>query len=196
MITIVDYKAGNLASVRKAFTHLGAVTKITGDPDVVARASKLVLPGVGNFSATAILGQSGVRDAIAAAIARGIPFLGICVGMQWLLEGSEEAPGIGGLGVFHGRCERFPAAVKAPHVGWNTVRRCAESRLLKGIDDGFFVYYTHSYRAPASEGTVGCTEYGGEFAGVMERDNVFGVQFHPEKSGQAGLRLLGNFLRC
>ncbi len=196
MITIIDYKAGNVASVRKAFTYLGCVTEVTSDADVVARAARVVLPGVGNFSATSALAESGVREAVEQAIERGTPFLGICVGMQWLLEGSEEAPGVSGLGAFAGRCEHFPAAVKAPHVGWNTVERRGESRLLHGMDSEFFVYYTHSYRAPAREETVGCTEYGGEFAAVVERENVFGVQFHPEKSGAAGLKLLGNFLRC
>ncbi len=196
MITIIDYKAGNVASVRKAFTYLGCVTEVTSDADVVARAARVVLPGVGNFSATSALAESGVREAVEQAIERGTPFLGICVGMQWLLEGSEEAPGVSGLGAFEGRCEHFPAAVKAPHVGWNTVARRGESRLLHGMDSEFFVYYTHSYRAPAREETVGCTEYGGKFAAVVERENVFGVQFHPEKSGAAGLKLLGNFLRC
>jgi glutamine amidotransferase len=196
VITIIDYKAGNLASVRKAFMHLGCVTEITSDPEVVARASRLVLPGVGNFSATSVLAESGVRGAIEQAIARGVPFLGICVGMQWLFEGSEEAPDTAGLACFSGACARFPSTVKAPHVGWNTVSHDAASRLLRGAEPEFFVYYTHSYRAPAGDGTVGCTNYGGEFAAVVERDNVFGVQFHPEKSGAAGLRLLGNFVQC
>jgi glutamine amidotransferase len=196
VITIIDYKAGNLASVQKAFTHLGCVTEITSDPEVVARASRLVLPGVGNFSATSVLAESGMRDGIEQAIARGVPFLGICVGMQWLFEGSQEAPTVPGLGAFRGACARFPETVKAPHVGWNTVRRNATSHLLRGAEPEFFVYYTHSYRAPAGEGTAGCTDYGGEFAAVVERDNVFGVQFHPEKSGDAGLRLLENFVQC
>jgi glutamine amidotransferase len=196
VITIVDYKAGNLASVQKAFVHLGCVTEITSDPDVVARASRLVLPGVGNFSATLALADSGVRQAIIEAISRGTPFLGICVGMQWLFAGSEEAPEVPGLGAFRGTCTRFPASVKAPHVGWNTVRPAADSRLLRDLEQKFFVYYTHSYRASAGDGAVGCTEYGGEFAAVIERDNIFGVQFHPEKSGAAGLQLLRNFLRC
>ncbi len=196
MITIVDYKAGNLASVKKAFVHLGCVTEITSDPDVVASAKKLVLPGVGHFSATAALQTSGVSEAIRQAIARGVPFLGICVGMQWLFEGSEEAPEAAGLGLFPGRCNRFPATVKVPHVGWNTVKRTTETQLLRGLEPEFFVYYTHSYRAPAGDGTVGCTQYGGAFSAVVERENVFGVQFHPEKSGEIGLRLLRNFVQC
>ncbi len=194
MITIIDYKAGNLASVVKAFKYLGAVTEVTGDPDVVASASKLVLPGVGHFGATAILESSGLRQAVEQSIARDVPFLGICVGMQWLFEGSDEAPETRGLGVFRGKCQRFPATVKVPHVGWNQVRSGNSSKLLAGLDNDFFVYYTHSYRAPSGDGTVACTEYGGAFAAVVERNNVFGVQFHPEKSGAAGLQLLENFV--
>src|ERR1043165_10088257 len=195
VITIVDYKAGNLASVQKAFVHLGCETEIISDPDRVARATKLVLPGVGHFSATATLRTSGVSDAIRQAIGRGVPFLGICVGMQWLFEGSEEAPDVAGLGLFSGHCSRFPAGVKAPHVGWNTVKNSSESQLFRGLQPDFFVYYTHSYRAPASDGTVGCTQYGGAFSAAVERENVFGVQFHPEKSGEVGLQLLRNFVQ-
>ncbi len=196
MITIVDYNAGNLASVQKAFAYLGAVTQVTSDLDVVVRASRLVLPGVGNFGTTCSLERNGVRAAIEHALARGVPFLGICVGMQWLFQGSEEAPGVPGLAAFPGRCARFPAGVKAPHVGWNIVRHDGSSRLLRGLDPQFFVYYTHSYRAPAVGEAVGLTEYGGDFAGAVERRNIFGVQFHPEKSGAAGLQVLRNFLQC
>jgi imidazole glycerol-phosphate synthase subunit HisH len=196
VITIVDYKAGNLASVRKAFVHLGCETEVTSDPEAVSHAEKLVLPGVGNFSATAVLEVTGLRGAVERAIARGVPFLGICVGMQWLFEGSQEAPAVPGLGAFSGTCARFPGTVKAPHVGWNTVRQAGDSRLLRGLEPEFFVYYTHSYRAPAGEGTVGGTDYGGNFSAVVERGNIFGVQFHPEKSGAAGLRLLENFVQC
>ena len=194
MITIIDYRAGNLASVRKAFTYLGCVTQITSDPDIVARAERLVLPGVGNFRATAHLEADGMRAAIAEAVRRGIPFLGICLGMQWLFEGSEEAPDVPGLGAFAGRCAKFPAGVKAPHVGWNEVRPCAPSRLFSR--HSAFVYYTHSYRAPVGPGTVACTDYGGAFTAAVERGNIFGVQFHPEKSDVAGLALLRNFLEA
>jgi glutamine amidotransferase len=196
VITIIDYKAGNLASVEKAFAHLGCATQITSDPDDVAMASRLVLPGVGHFAATAVLETSGLRKAVELAIGRGVPFLGICVGMQWLFEGSEEAPEVPGLGAFRGACARFPVSVKVPHVGWNQVRGSGASRLLAGLQNDFFVYYTHSYRAPSGEGTVACTDYGGPFAAVVERDNVFGAQFHPEKSGWAGLRLLENFVKA
>ena len=193
MIAIVDYKAGNLASVAKALDHLGFPCQVTSDPGALARAAKIVLPGVGHFAATAELGRSGLGDAIAQAIARGVPFLGICVGMQWMFAGSEEAPDVPGLGLFPGRCARFAAGVKVPHVGWNRIRRTGSSRLLEGIAPDAFVYYTHSYRAPVAGGAVAVTDYGDEFAAVVERDSVFGVQFHPEKSADAGLRLLRNF---
>ena len=194
MIVIVDYKAGNLASVAKAFAHLGEEACVTDGAEVVAAASKIVLPGVGHFAATAALEASGIRQAVSHAIGRGIPFLGICVGMQWLYEGSEEAPDTQGLGIFKGRCGRFGADVKAPHVGWNRLRARGNSRLLRGLSDDAFVYFTHSYRAPITGDTCGITAYGGGFAAVVERDNVFGVQFHPEKSGAAGLALLRNFV--
>lgn len=193
MITLIDYGAGNLASVGKAFAYLGYVTEITSDPDIVARAERLVLPGVGHFRATAALQARGLHDAVATAVARGVPFLGICVGMQWMFAGSDEAPEAPGLATLPGRCSRFPQGLKTPHVGWNTVRRCGDSRLLEGLEEEFFVYYTHSYRADVSGSTVAVTEYGGPFAAVVERGNLLGVQFHPEKSGAAGLRLLANF---
>ncbi len=195
MITIVDYRAGNLASVRKGFAHLGYETEITEDPAVVAKATRVVLPGVGHFSAVAQLERAGLKQAIAEVIARGVPFLGICVGMQWMFEGSTEAPEVAGLGVLPGCCAKFPATVKSPHVGWNSVKAGAPSRQLAGLPAEFFVYYTHSYRAPVTDATVACTEYGGSFAAVVERSNLFGVQGHPEKSSEAGLRMLDNFGR-
>lgn len=196
MIVIVDYKAGNLASVAKAFGALGYATVVTGDPEIIGGASKIVLPGVGHFEATAALERAGMRDAIAQAIGRGVPFLGICVGMQWLYESSAEAPGARGLGAIAGSCAHFPQEVKSPHVGWNTLKTRGGSRLLNGLGGEFFCYYTHSFRAPVTAETTGITSYGGEFAGAVERDNIFGVQFHPEKSGAAGLALLRNFAEC
>ncbi len=193
MITIVDYSAGNLASVRKAFEYLGCETCIAGDPEEVARAQRIVLPGVGHFSSTARLEQRGLKDAIKERIAVGTPFLGICVGMQWLFEGSEEAPGCAGLGVFPGFCERFPEGTKSPHVGWNSIA-VTPARLMRGLGDGAFVYFTHSYRAGIGAATVAVTEYGSPFSAAVERENVFGVQFHPEKSGPLGLALLRNFV--
>ena len=192
MIAIVDYQAGNLASVRKAFDYLGAESAISSDPEVIARASKIVLPGVGNFEATTAL-SGALQEAIVRAIDRQIPLLGICLGMQWMFESSQEAPQLRGLGLFSGECEKFPAVVKSPHVGWNRLRLRRESRLLRGLPRDSFVYFTHSYRAPLVEATVGDCAYGGEFSAVVERARLFGVQFHPEKSGPAGLQILRNF---
>jgi len=192
MIAIVDYGAGNISSVRKALHYLGAVTEVTADPKVIAAAEKLVVPGVGHFSRCECLNQQ-LRGPVLEAIAQGKPFLGICVGMQWLFQGSMESAETSGAGVFSGDCSRFPPSVKSPHVGWNQIEVRGASRLLSGVDNGSFVYYTHSYRAPIVDHTVASTEYGGPFSAAVERDNVFGVQFHPEKSGAIGLWILENF---
>jgi glutamine amidotransferase len=193
-IAIVDYRAGNLTSVKKALDRVGAESLITADPEIVSRAGKIVLPGVGHFSATSHLSDSGLRDAIVNSIQRGVPFLGICVGLQWMMESSEEAPEVPGLGIWPGECVRFPAAVKSPHVGWNQLEfRGTPSRLLRGIPSGSFVYFTHSYRVPLLRNTVAECEYGGTFSAIVEQDHLFGVQFHPEKSGAVGLKLLENF---
>jgi glutamine amidotransferase len=193
-ITVIDYKAGNLTSVMKALDALGCVAEVTADPDVVRRATRVILPGVGHFQATQMLEDTGLAAAVSDSIARGVGFLGICVGLQWLFEGSTEAPASKGLSVFSGQCERFAPGVKVPHVGWNEVRVAQRSRLMRGVEDRAFVYYTHSYRAPVVDGTVAVTEYSGPFSGAVERDNVMGVQFHPEKSGVAGMRVLKNFV--
>jgi len=200
VIAVIDYKAGNLTSVVKALNFLGAETLVTQDPDVVRKATKVVLPGVGHFQATSLLGELGLVEAVRESVAKGAWFLGICVGLQWLFEGSTEAPGVAGLGEFAGRCERFPAQyegmeLKSPHVGWNSLEGVrADSRLLRGVKDGGFVYYTHSWRAPVVEATAAVTVYGGAFTAVVERENVMGVQFHPEKSSAVGLQVLRNFL--
>jgi glutamine amidotransferase len=199
VIAVIDYKAGNLTSVMKALTALGATAQITEDPAAVRAAERVVLPGVGHFRATARLRETGIEDAAREAIAAGVPFLGICVGLQWLFEGSTEADGATGLGAMRGSCTRFPETHKVPHVGWNTLESAPRSRLLAGLAAQPFVYYTHSYRAPVVEETVGVTDYAGAFSGAVERGNLFGVQFHPEKSGDAGLQVLRNFLavtRC
>ncbi|HZR64216.1 MAG TPA: imidazole glycerol phosphate synthase subunit HisH [Terriglobales bacterium] len=194
MIAIVDYKAGNLTSVKKAFDHLGAETQVTSDPATVARAEKIVLPGVGHFAATRALDESGLRDAIIEKIEENVPFLGICVGMQWMLASSEEAPDVQGLALWPGECSRFPAGVKSPHVGWNSLRiRSNGSRLLRGVAPESYVYFTHSYRIPLLAATAAECEYGGGFSAAVEQENLFGVQFHPEKSGAVGLRILENF---
>lgn len=193
MITLVDYHAGNLASVRKAFEHLGCEVRVAEDPEVVRASRYIVVPGVGHFGATLQLQKSGLRQAICQALDREALFLGICVGMQWMFQGSTEAAGVPGLALFPAMIEKFPSDVKSPHVGWNNIEVTPGSRLLKGVPDQSFVYYTHSYRAPVVPGTVARTSYGTDFSGVVERDNVFGVQFHPEKSGAAGLTILKNF---
>jgi glutamine amidotransferase len=193
MIAIVDYGAGNLVSVKKALDWLGAECAITSDPEEVGRAGKIVLPGVGHFASTETLERTGLKQAIADSIGRGIPFLGICVGMQWMFQRSQESPETRGLGVLQGECERFPASVKSPHVGWNQLEVEPSSRMLRGVPSGSFVYFTHSFRAPLNGATVAGCEYGGQFSAAVEHDHLFGVQFHPEKSGEIGLRLLGNF---
>jgi imidazole glycerol-phosphate synthase subunit HisH len=180
--------------VKKAFDHIGAEATVTNDPAVVSQADKVVLPGVGHFAATRVLDQSGLREAVLGAIEGGAPFLGICVGMQWMLTSSEEAPDVHGLALWPGECSRFPSGVKSPHVGWNDLQiRNANSRLLQGVDSGSFVYFTHSYRVPLLKATAAECEYGGGFSAVVEQDNLFGVQFHPEKSGTVGLTILRNF---
>lgn len=193
MIAIVDYGAGNLTSVKKALDYLGFECAITSDPAQVAKAEKVVLPGVGHFGSTGALTRAGLRDSILAGIASGIPFLGICVGMQWMFEGSQESPETPGLGLFQGECERFPSSVKSPHVGWNDLQIDSASRLFRGANPSSYVYFTHSFRVPVHSSTTAYCVYGGKFSAAVERDHLFGVQFHPEKSGEAGLKLLRNF---
>jgi glutamine amidotransferase len=200
VIAVIDYKAGNLTSVVKALNYLGAETLVTQDPEVVRRAEKIVLPGVGHFQSTQLLADLGLTEATRERIAAGVPFLGICVGLQWLYEGSTEAEATDGLCHFSAKCERFPAEfqgaeLKSPHVGWNSLEHIRpDSRLLRGVENGAFVYYTHSWRAPVSADTAATTPYGGDFTAAVERDNVMGVQFHPEKSSAVGLRVLKNFV--
>jgi glutamine amidotransferase len=195
-VTVIDYKAGNLTSVLKALRHLGAEPQVTdGDLALVEAAERIVLPGVGHFQATERLDATGLTAAIRAAIARGVPFLGICVGMQWLYAGSSEAPDQPGLGHFPEQCARFPEGhEKVPHVGWNSLEIRKASRLLAGVEPGEHVYFTHSYKAPLSADTAASAFYIEPFAAAVERGNVMGVQFHPEKSGDTGLKILRNFL--
>ena len=197
-VTVIDYKAGNLTSVLKALRHLGAEPQVTdGDLALVESAQRIVLPGVGHFQATERLDETGLTAAIRAAIARGVPFLGICVGMQWLYAGSTEAPDQPGLGHFPEQCTRFPEGPqKVPHVGWNSLEVRNGSRLLAGVEPGEHVYFTHSYRAPVTADSAAVANYIEPFAAAVERNNVMGVQFHPEKSGETGLKILRNFLAC
>ena len=201
MIAVIDYKAGNLTSVVKALRYLGAgAVTITQDPEVVRSAAKIVLPGVGHFQSTQLLTDLGLTDAVRESVRRGAWFLGICVGLQWLYAGSTEAPETAGLGRLPERCEHFPAVsdgaeLKSPHVGWNSLEDIREdSRLLRGVKEGGFVYYTHAWRAPVTSATAAVTYYGGAFTGVVEQENVMGVQFHPEKSSDVGLQVLKNFV--
>jgi glutamine amidotransferase len=195
-VTVIDYKAGNLTSVLKALCHLGAEVEVTdGDLSMIASAERLVLPGVGHFAATRRLDDAGLTSAIRMAIGRGTPFLGICVGMQWLFAGSTEAPDQPGLAHFCQACSRFPECdQKVPHVGWNSLEVRSGLRLLAGIGTGEYVYFTHSYRAPVTGDTAASAHYIEPFAAAVERGHVMGVQFHPEKSGETGLKILRNFL--
>ena len=202
-VTILDYGAGNLRSVVKAFEHEGASVTLTGDPAVARAAERLVLPGQGHFGQCAgRLEESGLGDAVREVVAAERPFVGICVGMQLLYEGSDEAPEVPGLALLEGRVQRIPTELHLPHVGWNRVeptRRGRADSLLAGIDpDGpTWFYHVHSYavmRPDAPEVLARCT-YGVTFATIVGEGNVRGIQFHPEKSQEAGLRLLGNFLR-
>jgi glutamine amidotransferase len=195
-VTVVDYKAGNLTSVLKSLRHLRADAVVTdSDLSLIERAERIVLPGVGHFAATGRLDSTGMTGAIRDVIARGVPFLGICVGMQWLYAGSTEAPDQRGLGYFRQSCSRFPECnQKVPHVGWNSLEVKGSPRLMAGVKDGEFVYFTHSYRAPVGADTAAVANYIEPFAAAVERGNVMGAQFHPEKSGETGLKILRNFL--
>ncbi len=206
-VTVIDYKAGNLTSVVKALRYLDAEVTVTDRPDDVGAASRVILPGVGHYAATRRLDETGITPALRETIGRGVPFLGICVGMQWLLTGSREAPEQPGLGYFDGWCERFPeGSEKVPHVGWDHIvtRTSSPTRLFAGVEQNEFVYYTHSYFVPTTisyngqaetENPVAAgTHYIKTFAAAVEHENVMGVQFHPEKSSAAGLRILKNFL--
>ncbi len=196
MIAVVDYKAGNLTSVLKSLTAAGASDlRVTEDPAMVVQAEKIILPGVGHFAATAHLRERGLEQAIRERAAEGTPFLGICVGLQWLFTGSTESPETPGFGAFAGECARFDdTRLKCPHVGWNALAIPHETPLTRGLRDGEHVYFTHSYRAPVVGETTATCDYGGAFSAIVERGNIMGAQFHPEKSGAAGLRLLRNFL--
>jgi glutamine amidotransferase len=195
MIAVVDYGAGNLNSVKKAFACLGTDVVVTDQPQTVSAADKIVLPGVGHFSSLQSLDRTGLRQALVQSASAGKPLLGICLGMQWLFDGSEECLEVAGAGIFSGKCQRFPSSVKSPHVGWNSLRIQEGSRLLRGVAQDSFVYYTHSFHAPVLPATSAMSEYGRPFSAAVEQHNIFGVQFHPEKSGDVGLAILKNFCK-
>jgi glutamine amidotransferase len=200
MIALVDYGMGNLRSVEKALTRVGADVRIVSDRESVLAAAALVLPGVGAFGdCMANLGKAGLVDAVREFIATKRPFLGICLGFQALFESSEEAPGVRGLAVFSGTVPRFAAnSLKVPHMGWNELRiKQRECPLLDGVADGSRVYFVHSYYCKPANASVVCgtTEYGIEFCSMLWANNVYATQFHPEKSQAVGLRFLENFVR-
>jgi imidazole glycerol-phosphate synthase subunit HisH len=196
VIALIDYGAGNLTSVRKAFAAVGADLFVPAVPEDLERATAIVVPGVGHFEATRAL-QGAWTDAIVARIGEGRPILGICLGMQWLFEGSEEAPDLPGVGVLGGTCIRLKPddRIKIPHVGWNSLDLRSEAPIVEGLARGTQVYFTHSYAAPITGDTVAVAEHGEPFAAIVQRGQVAGVQFHPEKSGDAGLRILRNFVQ-
>ena len=197
MIAIVDYASGNLRSVQKGMTHAGVESVVvSGDPATIAEAGGIVLPGVGAFGdAAANLRDSGVEDVMLERIAEGVPFLGICLGMQLLADIGYEDGEWEGLGLVHGACERLPGGVKIPHMGWNTVSYPRVSRLFDGIPEDTAFYFVHSYHLRPTDDAcvIGRTGYGVPFAAAVEQANIFGVQFHPEKSSDKGLQLLANF---
>jgi glutamine amidotransferase len=200
VIALIDYKAGNLTSVRKAFAAIGADLYDPASPADLERAAAIVVPGVGHFGATAALDRQWVA-AIRAHVADGRPLLGICLGLQWLFAGSEEAPDRPGLGLLSGTCYRLKgSAIKVPHVGWNSLAiepgRSGGNgaSIAAGVATGSQVYFTHSFVAPVTEDTVAVTEHGEPFASIVQRGNIAGVQFHPEKSGEVGLQILRNWL--
>lgn len=200
-ISLLDYGAGNLPSVERALQRLGVQTERVSTSAGVAKASAFILPGVGHYGALLrALDRDGLRESLIAAIERGIPFLGICLGLQALFENSAEAPDLRGLEIFSGSVRVLNGAVKLPHMGWDQVQAKAGSLLLQGIDSAAYFYFAHSYAVPysgeeQSPETLATCSYGGEFVAVAEKQNIFAVQFHPEKSGDAGQRLLENFLR-
>jgi glutamine amidotransferase len=195
-IAVVDYGAGNLTSVLKGLTAAGARPFVTQDSNALRNADALVVPGVGNFAATASITERMAGE-LTEQVAHRRPLLGICLGLQFLFEGSDEAPDVDGLGLLRGRCSLLRAGVKVPHVGWNTLERHRDSPLIVGVPATAYVYYTHSYAAPVTSATVASTTHGVAFAGVVDNGpggHVFGVQFHPEKSGEDGMRILRNFV--
>lgn len=195
-VTVVDYGIGNLSSALKAFEHIGASVELTDDPQRIASASAVVLPGVGSFGPTmSALSKLGLDSAISSFIDSGRPFLGICVGMQVLYESSEESPGVDGLGVLPGTVRALRGSVKVPQMQWNTIELVADgSGLFTGLGDQPWLYFVHSYAGEVSDHTTAICNYGEQFSAAIRKGNVFATQFHPEKSGASGLRILSNFV--
>ncbi len=195
MISLVDYGAGNVGSVLKAVEYLGFPSEVAATSDQLERADKIILPGQGHFgSMLKALESKGLIAPLRKKIQEETPYLGICLGLQALYEKSEEAPGIPGLGLLQGTVLKFKALEKVPQIGWNQVQMRRGCRLFQLIPDGSFAYYCHSYFGPVVPEAVAVTEYGETYAAAIEKGNVYAVQFHPEKSGEVGLRVLKNFL--
>ena len=194
-IAVLDYGIGNLRSAEKALEHVGADAVLTADPSVVARADAVVLPGVGAFGrCREALADTGLDEVALEAVASGRPFLGICVGMQLLYDGSEESPGVTGLGVLPGMVRRLPGGVKHPQMQWNRLEPVTESPLFDGLGDRPWMYFVHSFAPEATAQVIATCDYGGPVTAAAQCDQVVATQFHPEKSGAVGLRLLGNFV--
>jgi len=195
MIAIFDYGAGNLRSVQNTLDEIGANYELVRDAAGLERATKIVLPGVGHFGQMLrALDEMQVRNALIARIRAGVPFLGICLGLQGLFDSSEEAPGQRGLGIFRGEVRRFDNSARVPHMGWNTLDPVRPSRLLSGLPEHPYVYFAHSYYVPVVEQTAAACTYTLPYTAVLESGNVFGVQCHPEKSGPLGLSIVRNFV--
>jgi glutamine amidotransferase len=198
-VAVLDYGIGNLRSAEKALQHVGAAARLVTDPAEVEAADAVVLPGVGAFGACArALGQSGLEPAARAALDAGVPFFGVCIGFQLLYAGSDENPGAAGLGVFPGTVGLLPVGEKHPQMQWNQLTPCGDGTgaagPLRGLGDSPWVYFVHSYAPPIGPETVAVCDYGGPVAAVVVRDNIWGAQFHPEKSGRSGLAMLANFV--
>lgn len=195
MISVLNYGAGNLQSVRNTLDSIGAKYELTKSPEGLHNASKIILPGVGHFGQiTHALDDLGVREALLERIRAGVPFLGICLGLQALFTASEEAPGQQGLALFEGTVAKFQGGLRIPHMGWDQIEPCKPSRLLQGLDRAPYFYFAHSYYCPLIPASAATCDYMVRYTAVLEQDNVFGVQFHPEKSGALGQIVIRNFV--
>jgi imidazole glycerol-phosphate synthase subunit HisH len=195
LISILDYGAGNLRSVQNTLGEIGAEYELVRDAEGLSHATKIILPGVGHFGQMMrALDQMQVRNALLERVRADVPFLGICLGLQALFESSEEAPQERGLGLFPGEICRFPATARVPHMGWNEIEQRNDARLLKNLAPHPYLYFAHSYYAPLNDATAATCEYNVPYTAALETKNIFGVQFHPEKSGPLGLQIVRNFI--
>jgi glutamine amidotransferase len=195
LIAVLDYGIGNLRSAQKALEHVGADARLTADPQLIRDAAGVVLPGVGNFGrCIEALEEAGLDDLAVEAACSGRPFLGVCVGMQMLYEGSEETPDVPGLGVLPGIVRQLADGVKRPQMQWNTLERRGDSGLLSGVPKPTWVYFVHSFAPDTDDHVVATCDYGSEVVAAVERGALWATQFHPEKSGATGLRILSNFV--